>query len=192
MVRIWLLGGISTVLLGIFLAVYIANNSGIGINNGTGKGSVENAVFHDVVLITVERDGQIIYRYETHNLITDAGKDFIKQQAFGTASSSTAQFIALSTDSTAPSASDTTLAGEITSQGLERAQGTATPGSTGQITISKTFTMTAGAQSTFTINKAGLFDSASGGTLVAVALISNPPTLQVGDSITINWQINIT
>ncbi|MEM2923263.1 MAG: hypothetical protein QW560_02465, partial [Candidatus Nitrosocaldus sp.] len=123
-----------------------------------GKGSIESARFDDRVLITVERNGQIVYRYETHNLITDVGKDFIKQQAFGTASASTAQYIALSTDSSAPNASDTTLAGEITSQGLERAQGTATPGSTGQITISKTFTMTSGANSTFTINKAGLFD----------------------------------
>ncbi|SPC33315.1 MULTISPECIES: phage tail fiber protein [Candidatus Nitrosocaldus] len=190
MVRAWLLIGTSTLLLGIFLVVYTVN--GIGISSGTSKGSVESAVFHDVVLITVERNGHIIYRYETHNLITDAGKDFIKQQAFGTASSGTAQYIALSTDSTPPSASDTTLVGEITSQGLERAQGTATSGGTGQITISKTFTMTSGANPSFTINKAGLFDSSSGGTLVAVALINNPPTLQEGDSITINWQINIT
>lgn len=189
MVRTWLLVGISALLLGIFLVVYTVN--GIGISIGTSKGSVESAVFHDVVLITVERNGHIIYRYETHNLITDAGKDFIKQQAFGTASSGTAQYIALSTDSTPPSASDTTLVREITSQGLERAQGTVTSGGTGQITISKTFTMTSGANPSFTINKAGLFNS-SGDTLVAVALINNPPTLQEGDSITINWQINIT
>ncbi|MEM0029334.1 MAG: hypothetical protein QW572_00520 [Candidatus Nitrosocaldus sp.] len=165
---------------------------GYTINSSTSKSNVESAGFYDKVLVTVERNGKVIYRYETHNLITDAGKNFIRDQAFGTASSSTAQYIALSTDSTAPNASDTTLAGEITSQGLERAQGTATPGSTGQITISKTFTMTSGANSTFTINKAGLFNSSSGGILVAVALISNPPTLQAGDSITINWQINIT
>ncbi|GBC73791.1 hypothetical protein HRbin04_01197 [archaeon HR04] len=52
--------------------------------------------------------------------------------------------------------------------------------------------MTSGPSTGFTINKAGLFNSSSGGTLVAVALINNPPTLQEGDSITINWQINIT
>lgn len=191
MTKIWLFVGINTLLLGMFLAVYTTNSAIIGIVSSTNN-NVESAGFYDKVLITVERNGNIIYRYETHNLITDAGKDFIKQQAFGTASTSTAQYIALSTDSTAPNANDTTLAGEITSQGLERAQGTATSGGTGQITISKTFTMTSGNQTSFTINKAGLFDSSSGGTLVAVALISNPPTLQAGDSITINWQINIT
>ncbi len=79
----------------------------------------------------------------------------------------------------------------IAGQGLERALGTATSGGAGQITISKTFTMTSDQNQTFTINKAGLFNASSGGTLVAVALINNPPTLQAGDSIIINWQINI-
>ncbi|MFN4336479.1 MAG: hypothetical protein ACK4FV_02720 [Candidatus Nitrosocaldus sp.] len=190
MTKIWLFVGINTLLLGMFLAVYTTNSAIIGIVSSTNN-NVESAGFYDKVLITVERNGNIIYRYETHNLITDAGKDFIRQQAFGTASS-TAQYIALSTDPTTPTPSDTTLVGEIISQGLGRAQGTATNGGTGQITISKTFTMTSGNQTSFTINKAGLFDSSSGGTLVAVALISNPPTLQAGDSITINWQINIT
>ncbi|MCS7140829.1 MAG: hypothetical protein NZ888_01420 [Candidatus Nitrosocaldus sp.] len=187
MVKIWILTGISILLAGTFLW-YMASSTSMLI----GKSSHESATFNDRVLVTVERDGQIVYRYETHNLITDAGRNFIRQQAFGTASNSTAQYIALSTDSTPPAAGDTSLAGEITGQGLARAQGTATLGGTGQITISKKFTMESGANPTFTINKAGLFDQASGGTLVAVALISNPPTLQAGDSITINWQINIT
>ena len=73
------------------------------------------------VTVTVTRDGDEIYHHDDHNIITTAGKDFISAQIGSTSPGTNgANFIGLSSDTTAPAAGDTTLTGEITSGGLER------------------------------------------------------------------------
>jgi hypothetical protein len=162
-----------------------------------GSTTTETLVPHGYVVVTVTRDGQEIYRNEEHNLITNAGKDFISAQigssvaAGGSAPGSTgANFIALSSDTTAPAATDTTLTGEVTDvNGLARAQGTYSH-TAGQatFTISKTFSATG----TYTnVQKAGLFTASSSGTMMAENTFS-PVSLANGDQLTITWTITLS
>lgn len=140
------------------------------------------------VTVSVVRDGVEIYHYEDHNLITNAGKDFIATELGGTGTTASAQYIALSSNSTAPAAGDTTLTGEISSGGLARAQGTYshTPG-TDNWTISNTFTATA---SHTAVQKAGLFTASSGGTMMAENTFSSV-NLASGDTLNITWTIDL-
>ena len=140
-------------------------------------------------MVSVMRDNVEVYRYADHNLITDAGKDFISTQLGSTtASSAGANFVALSSDGTAPAATDTSLAGEITGSGLDRAQGTYshTPGT-------NTFTIVKGFNATGTVNdiqKAGLFTAASGGTMLAENTFGSVNLIS-GDQLTITWTVTI-
>lgn len=97
--------------------------------------SAETVPIHGYVVVSVVRDGQEIYHHEDHNLITTVGLDFIREQVgqtsgSGAIDSNGANYIGLTTNSNAASATDTCLAttqggttsAEITSNGLERAQ----------------------------------------------------------------------
>lgn len=141
------------------------------------------------VVVTVTRDGQEIYRNEDHNLITNAGKDFISAQ-IGSLSPGTngANYIALTNTAITPAAGDTTLAGEITLNGLGRAQG-AYAHTNGQstFTITKTFTAT-GAQSA---QAAGLFTASSAGTMMAENTFT-AVSLATNDQLTITWTITLS
>jgi len=140
------------------------------------------------VTLSVVRDGNEIYHYEDHNLITDAGKDFISTELGGTGTTASAQYIALSSDATAPAATDTTLAGEIGASGLQRAIGaySHTVG-TDNWTISKTFTATG---SLTAVQKAGLFTASSAGTMMAENTFASV-NLANGDQLTITWTIDL-
>lgn len=145
---------------------------------------------HGYVVVTVNREGQEVYRHEDHNLITNAGKDFISAQLGSTSPSSNgANYIALTTNSAAPAATDTTLTGEISSGGLQRQQGTyAHTNGQNTYTISKTFT----ANGTHTnVQKAGLFTASSGGTMMAENTFS-PVSLAANDQLTITWTITLS
>ncbi len=141
------------------------------------------------VVVSVMREGTEVYHYEDHNLITDSGKDFISAQiGSASAASNGANYVALSSDSTAPAATDTSLAGEITGNGLDRAQGTYshTVG-TDNYTVQRAFTAT-GAVSN--IQKTGLFTASSGGTMVAENTFSSVDLIS-GDQLTVTWTITI-
>jgi hypothetical protein len=146
---------------------------------------------HGYVVVTVTRDGNEIYRHEDHNVITNAGKDFIAAQIGKTSGIGTngANYIALSTDTDAPAPGDTTLTGEITTNGLGRAQG-AYAHTNGQATYTITKQFSAGGTHT-AVQKAGLFNATSSGTLMAENTFS-PVTLQNGDQLTITWTITLS
>ncbi len=142
---------------------------------------------HGYVTISVVRGGAEIYHYEDHNLITNAGKNFIASQ-LGNATGASASYIALSNNTASPSVTDTILAGEFTSGGLQRAQGTYShTADTDNWTISKTFTATASATG---VQKAGLFTASSGGTMMAENTFSSV-NLANGDTLTITWTIDL-
>ena len=155
---------------------------------------------HGYVVVTVTRDGNEVYRHEDHNLITNAGKDFISVQIGQTSGigSNGANFIALSTNAAAPAAGDTTLAGEITSGGLARSQG-AYAHTNGQNTFTITEQFSASATHTDVL-KAGLFTAAVTGTPGAggddgIMMAENTfsaVTLQNGDQLTITWTITLS
>lgn len=164
---------------------------------------------HGYVVVTVTRDGNEIYRHEDHNLITNAGKDFISTQLGSTAPGANgANWIGLSTNTKAPSALDTcisttdggTTSAEIdTGGGLDRLQATyAHTAGTNTYTETRLFT----ADATYTsVQKAGLFTANVGGantclggddgTMMAENTFT-PVTLNSGDQLTITWTITLS
>jgi hypothetical protein len=141
------------------------------------------------VTIEVVRNGEVIFHEENHNLITTAGKDFISAQLGSTSPGTNgANYIALTTDATAPAAGDTTLTGEITTGGLARAIGTYShTAGTNTYQVQKQFT----ASASFTaVQKAGLFTAVTVGTMMAENTFSSVNLIS-GDQITITWTITI-
>lgn len=140
--------------------------------------------------IVHRRNGEIISEQISTNLRTNAGADFQAQQMGGTPGTA-ANRIALTEDGTAPSVADTTLTGEITNNGLERAVATFSHAGGGatSYTLSHTFTKSGG--TSVTIQKAGCFDAATGGNMVFETLFGDPATLVSGDELTVTWTVNI-
>lgn len=101
-----------------------------------------------------------------------------------------ANYIALSTDSTTPAGSDTSLASEQTTNGLARAQATDTH-SAGAASSSLAHTWTYTGSSSVTIAKVGLFTQSSNGVMILETLLSSTATVNNnGDTITVTWTIN--
>lgn len=144
---------------------------------------------HNRVRVSVARGDSLLVYSQSDNLRTNAGRDAQSKNMGDTAGAgTTCTYIALTVDSTAPALTDTTLAGEITTGGLARAQGTYSHTvATTSYKLSKTFT----ASATHTaVQKAGMFDASAAGnmwfenTFTAVNLVS-------GDTLTVDWTINI-
>lgn len=126
---------------------------------------------------------------DKHNLFVNAGRDFLSAQMFTNTSAGTrgAGFIALTENGTAPAASDTTLTSEISTNGLERADATTKSHSAGATTTVIEHTFTAGAAFS-TVQKSGLFNAASSGTLVCENTFTST-ALSTNDQIKITWTI---
>lgn len=134
-------------------------------------------------------DGTIFSEQTVHNLLTTAGRAFIHDQAYRNTSAGTqgSRFIAVTTDSAAPAAGDTTLASEITTGGLARAAATTNTYSTPTTTLAVTFTATAGHTN---VQKMALFNASSAGTLTHEATIT-PVTLAATDTLTITANLTL-
>lgn len=106
----------------------------------------------------------------------------------GTGAYAAANYIGLTENTTAPSATDTALAAELTSGTLARAQAAFTH-TTGvaAYTLTKTFT----ADATKTIAKIGVFNAPTGGTMVFESLLTAPASLQSGDQIALTESVTI-
>jgi hypothetical protein len=132
----------------------------------------------------------LIYEDEYDNLITNAGRQFLHNQGYGTTGlgANGLNYIALSNDTVTETATSTTLSNEITINGLGRAQGTVTlpTGSSNQTTIDKVFTAS-GAQSA---QKAALFTAGSAGTMNHV-LGFTQRSLISGDTLEITYTITL-
>lgn len=145
---------------------------------------------NNFVNITVrDASGTIKYAHTGHNLRTNAGANW---QADIMASTSTPSvnaqctYIALTNDSGAPAAGDTTLASEIAANGLSRAQGTYSHTSNAtSFTVSKTFT----ASGTQASQKTGLFTASSSGTMCFENTYT-AVTVNNTDTLTVTWTIN--
>lgn len=154
-----------------------------------GDGIVDSMSARGYVVVSVVRQNIEIYHYEDHNLITNAGLDFISAQIGSTSTGSNgANYIALSSDTTAPAATDTTLSGEISGSGLDRAQGTYShTAGTNTFTVQKIFTASGTVSA---IQKTGLFTASSGGTMMAENTFSSVNLIS-GDQLTLTWTITI-
>lgn len=129
-------------------------------------------------------------------LKTNAGNDFQAKQMGGAASATAvAKWVAVTANSTAPSAASTTLTGEITTGGggLVRATGTyAHTTGAASYTITITFTANGSDSLPVTLAKFGIFDAASSGNLVFETLLSATATLSAsGDSMTLTQTVTL-
>jgi len=128
---------------------------------------------------------------DNENLQTTDGRDEFHQTMYidTTATQTGFNFIAATTDATAPAIGDTVLAGEITTGGLARALATTRTHTddTNVSTISITFTPT----TTHTnIQKSGLFDLVTGGVL-SHENIFPPVIILLNDTLTITWTLTL-
>lgn len=118
---------------------------------------------------------------------TNAGRDWQARVMGDTASNGTgnyapATYIALSANTDAPSASNTTLPGEVTSGTLARTQAVyAHTNGTASYTLTKMFT----SDQTIEVAKIGVFTASSGGTLVFETLLDTTANMKSGDTVQI-------
>jgi len=125
--------------------------------------------------------------FETDNLIVNDGLT----AAVDSGGVNVFDYLALGTDSTSPTASDSALGSELSSNGLSRTQG-----SVSQITtnvsndtheVTNTFTYTA--SSSTAVEEVGLFEQASGGTMFARALTGTKTVNTNGETIDVTYEI---
>jgi hypothetical protein len=129
---------------------------------------------------------------DRHNIDLNAGRDFIHDQSYIAASVGTAvlQYIALSESTHTPTATDTTLTGEITdSNGLARAQASTDSHTAGTntSTIGNTFNATG---SYVAVQLGMIFTASSGGTGNNEATFSST-NLNAGDSLQTTWTVTL-
>lgn len=137
----------------------------------------------------------------TYNARVNKGADLCASLLTGAAQNSISsplppKYIALTPTLVSIDKTDTTLSGETSATGLERAVGTIA-GYTGPstldgaclYTVSKTFTNTSGGP--VTIQTAAIFDAASTGNMFVEAQLSSSAILANNDSLAITWTINL-
>jgi hypothetical protein len=126
-----------------------------------------------------------------HNLLTNGGRDFIHAQAYGNTSAGTqgSRYIAVSTDSGSPAAGDTTLTGEISTNGLGRAAATTNTHSAGTNTSVLGITFTASGAHT-NVQKSALFNASSSGTMTHENTFT-AVTLATNDQLQVTWTLTL-
>jgi hypothetical protein len=162
-----------------------------GVNSGP-VGFLSAAVRHK---IGEDAQGNPIYddwkplAKNVRNLLTNAGKDYLHAQYWTNlvAGGVGVNFIALSESTLTPAVTDTTLGGEITTNGLARDDATTRSHSAGANTTTLSITFTA--TGSFTDVKASaLFNAAAAGTMGHIANFSTGSgTLASGDQLAVTW-----
>ena len=139
-------------------------------------------------------------QYEDHilcknkkNLLTNGGRDWMHAQVYTNTSAGTrgSGYIAVSEETTNPAAGDTTLASEITTNGLARVDAGTKSHSAGTNSTLIETTMTASGSFTDVV-KSGLFNASSGGTLThAAKYTTGSGTMISGDTLKTSWTLNL-
>lgn len=128
---------------------------------------------------------------DVHNLLTNAGKDYLHAQYWtnNAAGGVGVNFIALSESTLTPAVTDTTLGGEITTNGLQRVIASTRSHTSGTSTtvLSNTFT----ASGAFTDVKASaILNASSTGTMGHIAnFTTGSGTLSSGDQLAVTWSM---
>ncbi|OLT24411.1 hypothetical protein BJF79_13800 [Actinomadura sp. CNU-125] len=130
-------------------------------------------------------------------MLTNGGRDHALACVYGTgAQPAASNYMAVTADSTAPAATNTTLTGEITTVGggLLRAQATyAHTSGQATATLSKTFTANGSDSLPVTIAKIGIFNASTSGTMTNETLLDATATLSAsGDAVTITDTITVS
>lgn len=119
---------------------------------------VLSLTYNAVIKLIDKKTGKIKSQETLHNLIVTAGKTRVRD-LIGGASSTGFTYIALGTGTTDPAVGNTALETEV-----KRASATVTYPASNQVKYEKVFTW--GSAESYTVTEAGLFDSASSGTML--------------------------
>ena len=134
--------------------------------------------------IVRDKNGNIKSMGRTDNLVVTAGIGEITGLMLSDVGGTAFDYLAVGTDSTAPSASDTALGAEITDSGLARAAGTGSQETTNVTNDTAKLTHTwSSITADKSIRELGVFNAASGGTMLARATLS--VDVSAGDSLTL-------
>lgn len=136
-------------------------------------------------------DEQILCKNK-HNVLTNDGRDEMHVALYtnnGAPAQNAYNYIALSTNAGGADPTHTTLAGEITTGGLQRAQASTLSHSTGSNTSTVAHTFTASATHT-AVQLSGLFDAASVGTMGHENTFT-PASLESADTLTVTWTLTL-
>jgi hypothetical protein len=159
----------------------LGEDFGVGLNN-------------HISPVIIRRDGTVEVCETVKNARVDAGASFVANQISGTVAA-VAKYLALSSSTTlTPAKADTTLASEITTNGLARASATYggyTAPSTLNGTATFTLTYTWTATGTQVVGAVGIFNAASAGTLLCEAALSQSYTLNSGDSLALTYTLTV-
>ena len=139
---------------------------------------------HWVHVVARHPDGTIFLDVTGHNLRTNAGINWQEGQMAGT-TAAVCTYIALTNTAITPNATDTSLSGEITANGLSRALGTVTHTSNAtSYTLANTFTATG----TQAAQAAAILNASSSGTMCFENTFTQA-SLASGDTLTVTWTV---
>lgn len=171
----------------------INGNATLNSNMTKVKGMEDGMNIHGYVTIikNAGTDTEEIICKDKHNLLTNSGRDWMHTQVYTNTAAGDrgAGYIALTTDTATPAATDTTLTSEITTGGLERADATTKTHSSGTNSTTLQHTFTSSATHTAVI-KAALFNAASSGTMAHINTFTSV-TLQSADTLQVTWTLTL-
>jgi hypothetical protein len=129
-------------------------------------------VSNEVEVRWLDERGKVVAASQQKNLRTTAGNDVYSNLLFASGSAQPL-YIALSADTTVPAVGDTSLASEITTNGLGRTAASVSH-STGTTTTTLSASWTWTGSGSLTVDKIGMFNASSSGTLVHEAFLAAP------------------
>lgn len=142
-------------------------------------------------LTLVDDDGNVKTTVESPNLVVDNGLDANADHVFGTAldaDESIFNWIAIGTDSTSATTSDTSLGTEVCRNQDSSVEGDSSTGGEVVVTINQTFD---GSSCSGSIVEAGVFDASSGGNMFARSTFSSV-SVGTDDTLTVTYNITLT
>jgi hypothetical protein len=146
--------------------------------------------FLTVMVKRANRKAWEIIEYMKPNLLTNDGRDFLHNQGYKNTAAGTigANYVGVTSNAGGTSATHTTLAGEISSLGLGRAQAAASH-TIGTNTSQLTITYTASGTHT-AVQMAGSFNAASSGILVHENTFTSTDLVS-GDQLALTWTFTL-
>lgn len=145
-------------------------------------------------VFTVNRKDGSVERYEFTNARTNAGASAIAQ-LIGSGAGLPFLYVALTSNNTAPAATDTTLTGEYTTAGLSRVLATfggyvapASLGATATYVLSASWSCTINGS---TVNKIAAFTAITVGIMGFETLLATTVTLNNGDTGALTWTFTV-
>jgi len=176
------------VLLPVLLAIALMATTFVPTNIGVGAvtGSSNILTYHS--LVQVYKNGELWD--ETHNLVTNLGKERLINGAFLAANASECRWLGVGGNTSAMAVTDTTLGGDFQTiydqaYGMNRSAATRGWSGTGMFNITLTYTFTA--TQACNVNATGLFNTTGTG-LCAEASFTNA-ALQSSDTLNVTWYV---